>query len=55
MIRIEKAKELLETTDKTVYDISKEVGYNNEQSFYRNFKKFTGFTPIEYRKQIEVN
>ena len=50
MIRIDNATEMLEKTEKTAYDIAVAVGYKNEQSFYRNFKKYTGYTPIEYRR-----
>ena len=50
-IRVEKAKTLLLESNLKVRDISSRVGYNNEQSFYRNFKKMTNLTPEEYRIQ----
>ncbi|MBO4549329.1 MAG: AraC family transcriptional regulator, partial [Bacteroidaceae bacterium] len=28
-----------------------EVGFTNEQSFYRNFRKFTGMTPNAWLKK----
>lgn len=49
-LRIEKAKEMLVHMDKTIIEISLEIGYNNDQSFTRYFKKFEGITPGEYRK-----
>ena len=48
-IRMEEARKmLLETTQKT-YEISEKVGYDDPSYFGRLFKKYTGFTPIEYR------
>lgn len=48
--RIKKAKELLKSTDETVYKISTLVGINNYTYFCKLFKRKTGFTPLEYRK-----
>lgn len=48
-IRIEKAKELLTTTDKKLYQIAKAVGYDNNKYFFRVFKKWEGITPEQYR------
>ena len=50
-IRIRKAKELLDKTEMSVEQISKEVGYPNPKYFFRMFKQATTFTPIEYRKR----
>ena len=50
-IRIRKAKELLDKTEMSVEQISKEVGYPNPKYFFRMFKQETTFTPIEYRKR----
>lgn len=47
--RIEKAKELLTSSQHKVNDISSLVGYDNQISFMRIFKKYTGVTPSEYR------
>ena len=49
-LRIEEAKELLTTTEDTVMEIALQLGYNNDQSFNRYFKKLVGITPGEYRK-----
>ena len=48
-LRIEEAKRLLRQTNMTVSDIALNVGYNNDQSFSRFFKKFEGVTPGEFR------
>ncbi|MBB3114567.1 AraC-like DNA-binding protein [Paenibacillus phyllosphaerae] len=50
-VRVEKAQEMLITTDKTINHIAEQVGYVNFSSFNRMFKKETGVTPREYRKR----
>ncbi|MEN2435824.1 helix-turn-helix transcriptional regulator [Weeksellaceae bacterium A-14] len=49
---IEKAKEILATTDKTVSEIAYELGFEYPQSFNKLFKKKTGATPLEYRSEL---
>ncbi|MDF2962215.1 MAG: AraC family transcriptional regulator [Paenibacillus sp.] len=49
--RIEKAKELLATTDMKVSEIADRLRYNNSQNFIRMFKKITTITPGEYRSR----
>jgi AraC-like DNA-binding protein len=49
-IRINKAKELLESTDYTVGEVGTIIGYDNPLYFSRIFKKQTGLCPAEYRK-----
>lgn len=49
-IRINKAKELLASTNYKVSAIGIAVGYNYSQHFHKIFKKVVGITPIEYRK-----
>lgn len=48
-LRIMEAKRLLKNTDMNVFEIAIEVGYNNDQSFNRFFKKYEGITPTQYR------
>ncbi|MNO17925.1 HTH-type transcriptional regulator YesS [compost metagenome] len=48
--RIEKACELLRTSDRRISDISELVGYENQRYFSQVFKKSTGQTPSEYRE-----
>ncbi|MBQ8658978.1 MAG: helix-turn-helix domain-containing protein [Clostridia bacterium] len=50
-LRCEKAKKMLETTDKTVADICWEVGYQDSKQFFVLFKRIVGITPSEYRKK----
>jgi AraC-like DNA-binding protein len=50
-IRMDKAVELLRETSTPVQDIAEMVGYTNALSFIRAFKKHTGTTPGNYRKE----
>ena len=49
-LRIEKAKELLKTTQLGINQISEQSGFFSRNTFLRVFKKQTGLTPTEYRK-----
>lgn len=49
-LRLEKAKEYLQHSEKSVVDIAKEVGYEDSQYFFKVFKKATGQTPSQFRK-----
>lgn len=49
--RIELAKTLLETSDKSIYEIAEEVGFKDTNYFTRIFKKLVGMTPSQYKKQ----
>lgn len=53
LLRIEKAKELLQTTTMTVTDISMEVGYNSLSKFIGTFKKISGVLPSDFRASSE--
>lgn len=48
--RIDYAKRLLENSDMSALEISFETGFNTPAHFYKTFKKFTGISPIQYRK-----
>ena len=52
-VRIEKAKHLLATTDRKLYQIAKTVGYDNNKYFFRVFKKWEGMTPEQYRQSFQ--
>ncbi|WP_170311559.1 AraC family transcriptional regulator [Vallitalea okinawensis] len=47
--RIEKAKEFLFKTDKTIKQIAYEVGYEDEKYFFKVFRKIEGLTPTQYK------
>lgn len=48
-LRVERAKELLATTDMKLSGIALEIGYNEPNYFSHVFRKATGMTPKEYR------
>ncbi|MBR1693358.1 MAG: helix-turn-helix transcriptional regulator, partial [Lachnospiraceae bacterium] len=49
-VRMEKAKELLTGSDKSMKEIGLEVGYADPNYFSRTFKKNLGVTPTEYKE-----
>lgn len=52
-LRLERAKELLADERMKVYEISEQIGYVNQYYFSAWFKKYTGLTPSEYRRQLQ--
>jgi transcriptional regulator GlxA family with amidase domain len=50
-VRIEEAKQILETTDDPVEAIAGEVGYGDSVSFRRLFKRLVASTPAIYRRR----
>ena len=48
-LRIEKAKQLLASTELTITEIAAEVGYPNVRNFTRFFHKFEGMPPSRYK------
>ncbi len=53
-VRFKKAKEILETTDDPIAEISAKVGFSNDNYFYTAFKKFYGVSPNSYRNSIKT-
>ncbi len=51
-VRVEKACKLLKDIRLKVYDIAARVGYNDTKYFCKVFKKNTGVTPSQYRKNL---
>jgi len=54
-LRLQAARELLETTHLSVKEICMKVGVTNETHFPLDFKQKFGRTPIEYRKNYRDN
>lgn len=53
-LKVEWAKALLESTDKSVYEISDELGFSEAGYFIKIFKKHVGMTPAAYRSYLRV-
>ncbi len=52
-LRIEEAKQLLESTEMPVDEISESVSYEDSSFFRRLFKRLTGLTPSQYRRMFQ--
>ena len=50
-VRIEEAKQMLETTADPINELSNLVGYLDPSAFRRTFRKLAGTTPAEYRRR----
>ena len=53
-VRIEKAKEFLANSDLKVYEVSREVGFNNIDYFSSKFRKYVGVSPKEFKKNLNI-
>jgi AraC-like DNA-binding protein len=53
-LRMEGARELLETTHLSVKQVMAGVGVTDESHFVRDFKKTFGLTPARYRQRFQV-
>lgn len=54
-LKINRAKELLATTDLTVNAIAWNLGFNDSGYFIKQFKNFTGTTPKQYKQNLELS
>lgn len=51
MIKIDRGKKLLMTTDVSILELAGILGFYDTSHFTRTFKSFTGMTPTEYRNK----
>jgi AraC-like DNA-binding protein len=51
MIRIDKACEIIQNKDYAMEEVGFRVGYQTPSTFNRNFKKLTGKTPYQWKKE----
>lgn len=47
--RLKKAVDYLDKTDESINSVYEKIGFGNESNFYRQFKKYYGVTPGEYK------
>jgi len=48
---MDRAKYLLANSNQKMYEISRDIGYEDPNYFSYNFKKYTGKTASEWRKK----
>jgi transcriptional regulator GlxA family with amidase domain len=53
-LRVGKAREMLELTNRTVDQVAWDVGYEDASSFRKVFQKVVGLKPADYRKRFSV-
>lgn len=53
-LRIEEAKQLLETGEEPVEEIARQVGYEDPASFRRLFSRLVGMNPGDYRRKFQI-
>ncbi|WP_011579965.1 MULTISPECIES: GlxA family transcriptional regulator [Chelativorans] len=53
-LRIEEAKQMLETGSSLVDAVGREVGYEDAASFRRLFRRLTGISPGDYRRRFRL-
>ena len=54
VLRLEQAKQLLETTRMSLDSITYKIGYEDSNSFRRLFQQRVGLLPAAYRKKFQV-
>ena len=52
-IRVEKAKELLSSSELSLSEIAQEIGYTDQSYFGKVFKTQTGYSPHTYRNRAK--
>lgn len=53
-LRERRARQYLEQGEASIVDIAGELGYAEQSSFTRAFKRWTGMTPLAYRSQLRA-
>ncbi|MEO0339956.1 MAG: helix-turn-helix domain-containing protein [Bacteroidota bacterium] len=51
-VRVEAAKKSFESTPLHINEVMYDVGYIDEKAFRKTFKKYTGLSPLEYRRKF---
>lgn len=51
-VRVEKARELLRRSSLSVKEVMAMAGFNTKSNFTRQFKRYFGLPPVEYRRRI---
>ncbi|MEM9718899.1 MAG: helix-turn-helix domain-containing protein [Bacteroidota bacterium] len=51
-VKVEAAKKRFESSALQINEVMYQVGYNDEKAFRKTFKKYTGLSPLEYRRKF---
>lgn len=51
--RIGESKRLLENSNISIRQISQQMGFSSSSYFSQSFRRYTGFSPAEYRRQTQ--
>lgn len=54
-IRVEAARDMLETTDASIKAVAAKCGYSSEGQMRRAFARMMGISPTEYRDRFQIN
>lgn len=54
-LRIDRSKYFLETSPLSMNEIIERIGYQDESTFRRLFKRYTNLTPLQYRQRFAVS
>jgi transcriptional regulator GlxA family with amidase domain len=52
-LRLQEAKELIETTSLSIKQIMAKVGIKDKSNFARDFRKAYGLSPVQYRRNVQ--
>jgi AraC-like DNA-binding protein len=53
-VRIHHATEALKHSARSILDIAQDCGFYDHSAFVKRFKKFTGTTPLRYRREEQA-
>ena len=54
-VRMNKAYELLKKLELSIGDVSRSVGYIDPLTFSKTFKRYSGYSPKQYRENLYKN
>jgi AraC-like DNA-binding protein len=51
-LRAALARKLLQRPDRSIDGIAEQLGFSDPSSFFHAFKRWTGSTPVQFRRQL---
>ena len=52
-VRVSEAEKLMITKDLSINEVAYKVGFFDQGSFYRLYKRVRGFTPTDFKKKLK--